>query len=117
MALLTPGHLAKFPFSLCVPQSLLCGPTLDVSSILPLLEQLPDSDNAGLSVHVLVATRLGQTDSSIERLLDRCPQAIISFAHDELKNDKMVADSYFPKPLSSPKPSLMPSLMHLVSNC
>ncbi|XP_031431434.1 Hermansky-Pudlak syndrome 3 protein isoform X2 [Clupea harengus] len=70
-------------------QSLLCGPTLDVSSILPLLEQLPDSDNAGLSVHVLCATRLGHTESSIERLLDRCPQAIISFAHDELKNDKM----------------------------
>ncbi|KAL2090245.1 hypothetical protein ACEWY4_014933 [Coilia grayii] len=92
VGILTPAHLRSaqgYHEDLQKLQSLLCGPTLDVSSILPLLEQLPDSDNAGLSVHVLVATRLGQTDSSIERLLDRCPQAIISFAHDELKNDKM----------------------------
>lgn len=71
-------------------QSLLCGPTLDVSSILPLLEQLPDEDNAGLSVHVLCATKLGHYESSIERLLDRCPQAIIPYANHELQNNNMV---------------------------
>uniref|UniRef100_A0AAY4BCA3 HPS3 biogenesis of lysosomal organelles complex 2 subunit 1 n=1 Tax=Denticeps clupeoides TaxID=299321 RepID=A0AAY4BCA3_9TELE len=70
-------------------QSLLCGPTLDVSSILPLLEQLSDADDAGLSVHVLCATKLGHHESSIEQLLDRCPQAIIPFANHELQNDKM----------------------------
>ncbi|XP_041912589.1 Hermansky-Pudlak syndrome 3 protein isoform X1 [Alosa sapidissima] len=92
VGILTPAHLRctqGHQEDLQKLQSLLCGPTLDVSSILPLLEQLPDSDNAGLSVHVLCATRLGHTESSIERLLDRCPQAIISFAQDELKNDKM----------------------------
>ncbi|RXN24464.1 Hermansky-Pudlak syndrome 3 isoform X1 [Labeo rohita] len=70
-------------------QSLLCGPTLEVSSILPLLEQLSESDNTGLSVHVLCATKLGQHERSIVRLLDRCPQAIISYANNELQNDKL----------------------------
>ncbi|XP_017333887.1 Hermansky-Pudlak syndrome 3 protein isoform X2 [Ictalurus punctatus] len=70
-------------------QSLLCGPTLDVSSIVPLLEQLPDADNAGLSVHMLCATRLGQHESTIKKLLDRCPQAIISYATHELHGNKM----------------------------
>ncbi|RXN33214.1 Hermansky-Pudlak syndrome 3 isoform X2 [Labeo rohita] len=69
--------------------SLLCGPTLEVSSILPLLEQLSESDNTGLSVHVLCATKLGQHERSIVRLLDRCPQAIISYANNELQNDKL----------------------------
>ncbi|KAJ8418901.1 hypothetical protein AAFF_G00004000 [Aldrovandia affinis] len=69
-------------------QSLLCGPSLDVCSILPLLEQLSDTDSAGLSVHVLCATRLGRHESSIERLLDRCPQAIIPYANHELHHDK-----------------------------
>ncbi|KAF4098031.1 Hermansky-Pudlak syndrome 3 protein isoform X1 [Onychostoma macrolepis] len=70
-------------------QSLLCGPTLEVSSIMPLLEQLSDSDSTGLSVHVLCATKLGQHKTSIDRLLDRCPQAIISYAKHELQNDKL----------------------------
>ncbi|XP_051978072.1 Hermansky-Pudlak syndrome 3 protein isoform X2 [Xyrauchen texanus] len=70
-------------------QSLLCGPSLEVSSILPLLEQLSDTDNSGLSVHVLCATKLGQHESSIDRLLEHCPQAIISYANHELQNDKL----------------------------
>ncbi|KAK7127228.1 hypothetical protein R3I94_018419 [Phoxinus phoxinus] len=70
-------------------QALLCGPTLEVSSVVPLLEQLSDSDAAGLSVHVLCAARLGQHHSSIDRLLDRCPRAIISYANHELQNDKL----------------------------
>ncbi|XP_030647384.1 BLOC-2 complex member HPS3 [Chanos chanos] len=90
--ILTPAHLSithDYQEDLQKLQSLLCGPTLDVSSILPLLEQLSDTDNAGLSVHVLCATKLGQHESSIERLLDRCPQAIIPYANHELQNDKM----------------------------
>uniref|UniRef100_A0A672P7S6 HPS3 biogenesis of lysosomal organelles complex 2 subunit 1 n=1 Tax=Sinocyclocheilus grahami TaxID=75366 RepID=A0A672P7S6_SINGR len=75
--------------ALLTVQSLLCGPTLEVSFILPLLEQLSDSDRTGLSVHVLCATKLGQHETSIDRLLDRCPQAIISYANHELQNDKL----------------------------
>ncbi|XP_057180909.1 Hermansky-Pudlak syndrome 3 protein isoform X3 [Triplophysa rosa] len=70
-------------------QSLLCGPTLEVSSILPLLEKLSDRDNTGLSVHVLCATKLGQHEGSINKLLERCPQAIISYAKHELQNEKL----------------------------
>ncbi|KAI5101699.1 Hermansky-Pudlak syndrome 3 protein isoform X1 [Silurus meridionalis] len=70
-------------------QSLLCGPTLDVSSIIPLLEQLPDVDNADLSIHVLCATKLGQHQLAIDKLLDRWPQAIIPYANHELHSDKM----------------------------
>uniref|UniRef100_A0A4W4HL91 HPS3 biogenesis of lysosomal organelles complex 2 subunit 1 n=1 Tax=Electrophorus electricus TaxID=8005 RepID=A0A4W4HL91_ELEEL len=65
-------------------QSLLCGPTLDISSVLPLLEQLPDTDGAGVSVYVLCATRLGQLESSLERLLEHCPEAVIPYAHHQL---------------------------------
>lgn len=71
-------------------QSLLCGPTLDVSSIVPLLEQLSDVDYTGLSVHMISATRLGQHKNVIENLLDRCPQVIMSYANHELHSDKMV---------------------------
>uniref|UniRef100_A0AAR2JVD4 HPS3 biogenesis of lysosomal organelles complex 2 subunit 1 n=1 Tax=Pygocentrus nattereri TaxID=42514 RepID=A0AAR2JVD4_PYGNA len=93
VSILTPTHfniIHDHQEDLQKLQSLLCGPTLDVSSILPLLEQLPDTDNAGLSVHVLCATKLGQHESSIEWLLDRCPQAIIPYANHELQNDKLV---------------------------
>ncbi|XP_041696530.1 Hermansky-Pudlak syndrome 3 protein isoform X2 [Coregonus clupeaformis] len=92
VSILTPAHFNVIPDDqedLHKLQSLLCGPTLDVSSILPLLEQLPDGDNAGLSVHVLCATKLGRHESSMERLLDRCPQAIIPYANHELQNNKM----------------------------
>ncbi|XP_055073601.2 BLOC-2 complex member HPS3 isoform X1 [Misgurnus anguillicaudatus] len=70
-------------------QSLLCGPTLEVSSILPLLEQLSDDDNTGLSVHVLCDTKLGQHERSLDKLLDRCPRAIIPYANHELQNEKL----------------------------
>ncbi|XP_020330351.1 BLOC-2 complex member HPS3 isoform X1 [Oncorhynchus kisutch] len=89
VSILTPAHFNIIPEDLHKLQSLLCGPTLDASSILPLLEQLPDEDNAGLSVHVLCATKLGHYESSIERLLDRCPQAIIPYANHELQNNNM----------------------------
>ncbi|XP_029564024.1 BLOC-2 complex member HPS3 isoform X2 [Salmo trutta] len=89
VSILTPAHVNIITEDLHKLQSLLCGPTLDASSILPLLEQLPDGDNAGLSVHVLCATKLGHYESSIERLLDRCPQAIIPYANHELQNNNM----------------------------
>ncbi|XP_010865403.1 Hermansky-Pudlak syndrome 3 protein isoform X2 [Esox lucius] len=91
VSILTPAHfniVHDHQEDLQKLQSLLCGPTLDVSSILPLLEQLPDEDNAGLSLHVLCATKLGHHDSSIERLLDCCPEAIIPYANHELQVNK-----------------------------
>uniref|UniRef100_A0A4W5PDF6 HPS3 biogenesis of lysosomal organelles complex 2 subunit 1 n=1 Tax=Hucho hucho TaxID=62062 RepID=A0A4W5PDF6_9TELE len=92
VSILTPAHFSiiqDHQEDLQKLQSLLCGTTLDVSSILPLLEQLPDGDNAGLSVHLLCATKLDRHESAIERLLDRCPQAIIPYANHELQNNKM----------------------------
>ncbi|XP_066565669.1 BLOC-2 complex member HPS3 isoform X2 [Amia ocellicauda] len=71
-------------------QALLCGPSLDVSSIFPLLEQLSDSDGVGLGVHVLCATKLGQHERCIDSLLDRCPEAIVPYANHELLQDRMV---------------------------
>nr|XP_023699636.1 Hermansky-Pudlak syndrome 3 protein isoform X2 [Paramormyrops kingsleyae] len=71
-------------------QSLLCGPTLDVSFTLPLLERLSDQDRAGLSVHVLCTTKLGHQERSIDRLLDLCPQAVLPYANHQLHHEKMV---------------------------
>ncbi|XP_062306201.1 Hermansky-Pudlak syndrome 3 protein isoform X1 [Osmerus eperlanus] len=70
-------------------QSLLCGPSLDASSVLPLLDQLSQDDQAGLSVHVLCATRRGRYESSLQHLLDRCPQAIVPYANHELQDAHM----------------------------
>uniref|UniRef100_W5M0H8 HPS3 biogenesis of lysosomal organelles complex 2 subunit 1 n=1 Tax=Lepisosteus oculatus TaxID=7918 RepID=W5M0H8_LEPOC len=71
-------------------QSLLCGPSLGGSSVLPLLEQLSDGEGAGLSVHLLCATKLGQHESCIDKLLDSCPEAIVAYAHQELQSEKTV---------------------------
>lgn len=71
-------------------QSLLCGPSLSVDSVLPLLERLSEETLWGFSLHLLCATRRGQYDSSIERLLDRCPQAIIAYANHQLQDKNMV---------------------------
>ncbi|MGH0141453.1 UNVERIFIED_CONTAM: hypothetical protein FKN15_074237 [Acipenser sinensis] len=69
-------------------QSLLSGPSLDPSSIFPLLEQLSDNESPGLSIHVLCATKLGDYESCIDKLLERCPQAIIPYANHELQHEK-----------------------------
>ncbi|XP_041126699.1 Hermansky-Pudlak syndrome 3 protein isoform X1 [Polyodon spathula] len=69
-------------------QSLLSGPSLDPSSIFPLLEQLSDNESPGLSIHVLCATKLGDHESCIDKLLERCPQAIIPYANHELQREK-----------------------------
>uniref|UniRef100_A0A3Q2YTZ5 HPS3 biogenesis of lysosomal organelles complex 2 subunit 1 n=1 Tax=Hippocampus comes TaxID=109280 RepID=A0A3Q2YTZ5_HIPCM len=87
---------------LCFLQSLLCGPSLPVASVAPLLESLPDQALWGFSLHLLCATRRGQYDRSIEDLLDRCPQAIIAYANHHLQDQYM--DLWWKK--------LLPELCH-----
>lgn len=84
---LSPFHL---PFVLFCLQSLLCGPSLSVGSVLPLLERLSEETLWGFSLHLLCATRRGQYDISIEKLLDRCPQAIIAYANHQLQDKNTV---------------------------
>ncbi|XP_030072177.1 BLOC-2 complex member HPS3 isoform X1 [Microcaecilia unicolor] len=67
-------------------QSLLCGPSLDIASVRPFLEPLQENNIAALSVHILCATRLGEYEKSINKLLDQCPEAVISYAIHELKD-------------------------------
>ncbi|XP_069583710.1 BLOC-2 complex member HPS3-like isoform X1 [Ranitomeya imitator] len=67
-------------------QSLLCGPSLDIVSFLPFLDSIPDSNNSYLSIHIICATRLLNYEGSIERLLDRCPEAVTLYAHHEIKD-------------------------------
>ncbi|XP_029472377.1 Hermansky-Pudlak syndrome 3 protein isoform X2 [Rhinatrema bivittatum] len=71
-------------------QSLLCGPSLDIASVLPFLEPLPEHTVAALSVLVLCDTRLGEHEKSIDKILDRCPEAVISYASHELKDANRV---------------------------
>ncbi|KAM3930466.1 BLOC-2 complex member HPS3 [Leptodactylus fuscus] len=66
-------------------QSLLCGPSLDIVSFLPFLDSIPDSNNSYLSIHIICATRLLNYEGSIERLLDRCPEAVTLYAKHEIK--------------------------------
>ncbi|XP_068960828.1 BLOC-2 complex member HPS3 isoform X2 [Petaurus breviceps papuanus] len=68
-------------------QSLICGPSFDVTSILPFLEPLSEDTSAGLSIHVLCLTRLKEHEQAINSLLDRCPEAVIPYAHHELKEE------------------------------
>ncbi|XP_066455277.1 BLOC-2 complex member HPS3 isoform X1 [Eleutherodactylus coqui] len=66
-------------------QSLLCGPSLDIVSFLPFLDSIPDSNNSYLSIHIICATRLLNYESSIEQLLERCPEAVTLYAKHEIK--------------------------------
>ncbi|XP_061831508.2 BLOC-2 complex member HPS3 isoform X1 [Nerophis lumbriciformis] len=70
-------------------QSLLCGPSLSVTSVTPLLESLSEKTIWGFSLHLLCATRREQYGYSIEKLLDRCPQAIIAYANHHLQDTYM----------------------------
>ncbi|XP_071342477.1 BLOC-2 complex member HPS3 isoform X2 [Trachinotus anak] len=92
LTVLSPAHTISFQHqeSLHKLQSLLCGPSLSVGSVLPLLERLSEETLWGFSLHLLCATRRGQYDSSIEKLLDRCPQAIIAYANHQLQDKNMV---------------------------
>ncbi|XP_024624777.1 Hermansky-Pudlak syndrome 3 protein isoform X2 [Neophocaena asiaeorientalis asiaeorientalis] len=68
-------------------QSLICGPSFDIASIIPFLEPLSEDTVAGLSVHVLCHTRLEEYEWCIDRLLERCPEAVIPYANHELKEE------------------------------
>ncbi|XP_047231628.1 Hermansky-Pudlak syndrome 3 protein isoform X2 [Girardinichthys multiradiatus] len=70
-------------------QSLLCGPSLSVRSVAPLLESLSEETLWGFSLHLLCTTRRGHYGRSIEQLLDRCPQAIIAYANHQLQDKHM----------------------------
>ncbi|XP_032887760.1 Hermansky-Pudlak syndrome 3 protein isoform X2 [Amblyraja radiata] len=66
-------------------QSILCGSSIDITSVLHLLQQLPDDDAAGLSIRALCDTRLGKCEQVTDLLLDRCPEALLSFAACEMQ--------------------------------
>ncbi|XP_070817832.1 BLOC-2 complex member HPS3 isoform X2 [Chaetodon trifascialis] len=91
LTVLSPAHStsSQHQEALHKLQSLLCGPSLSVDSVVPLLERLSEETLWGFSLHLLCATRRGQYDSSIEKLLDRCPQAIIAYANHHLQDKHM----------------------------
>ncbi|XP_029987900.1 BLOC-2 complex member HPS3 isoform X2 [Sphaeramia orbicularis] len=91
LTVLCPVHMssAQHQDALHKLQSLLCGPSLSVGSVVPLLERLSDETLWGFSLHLLCATRREQYGSSIEKLLDRCPQAIIAYANHQLQDKNM----------------------------
>uniref|UniRef100_G3SMR9 Hermansky-Pudlak syndrome 3 protein homolog n=1 Tax=Loxodonta africana TaxID=9785 RepID=G3SMR9_LOXAF len=68
-------------------QSLICGPSFDIASVIPFLELLSEDTVAGLSVHVLCRTRLKEYEQCIDTLLERCPEAVIPYANHELKEE------------------------------
>ncbi|XP_037325345.2 Hermansky-Pudlak syndrome 3 protein isoform X3 [Pungitius pungitius] len=92
LIVLNPAHTtsSQHQEALYKLQSLLCGPSLSVASVMPLMERLSDQTLWGFSLHLLCATRRGQYDSSIEKMLDRCPQAIIAYANHHLQDNHMV---------------------------
>ncbi|XP_061540373.1 Hermansky-Pudlak syndrome 3 protein isoform X3 [Phycodurus eques] len=91
LTVLSPPHSTSFQHqeALHKMQSLLCGPSLFVGAVTPLLESLSDKPLWGFSLHLLCATRRGQYDCGIEELLDRCPQAIIAYANHHLQDQYM----------------------------
>ncbi|KAM9358556.1 BLOC-2 complex member HPS3 isoform 2-T2 [Symphorus nematophorus] len=91
LSVLSPAHTTTSPHqeALHKLQSLLCGPSLSVGSVGPLLERLSEETLWGFSLHLLCATRRGQYDKSIEKMLDRCPQAIIAYANHQLQDKHM----------------------------
>ncbi|KAF7654019.1 hypothetical protein LDENG_00075770 [Lucifuga dentata] len=91
LTILTPLYTISFQHqeALHKLQSLLCGPSLSVGSVAPLLECLSEETMWGFSLHLLCATRRGQYDSSIEKLLDHCPQAITAYANHHLQDQNM----------------------------
>nr|XP_051714995.1 BLOC-2 complex member HPS3 isoform X2 [Oryctolagus cuniculus] len=71
-------------------QSLICGPSFDIASVIPFLEPLSEDTLAGLSVHVLCRTRLKEYEQCIDTLLERCPEAVIPYANHELKEENRI---------------------------
>ncbi|XP_070609509.1 BLOC-2 complex member HPS3 isoform X2 [Erythrolamprus reginae] len=68
-------------------QSLLCSPSFRISAILPFVKNIPEDSISGLSIHVLCDTCLGQHEAAIDKLLDRCPEAVIPYAQHELRDE------------------------------
>nr|XP_021400600.1 Hermansky-Pudlak syndrome 3 protein isoform X2 [Lonchura striata domestica] len=68
-------------------QSLLCSQSINIASVLPVLEPLTEADSVGLTVRVLCNTRLGKYEEAIDQLLSRCPDAAVFYAQHELKGD------------------------------
>ncbi|KAF1489789.1 Hermansky-Pudlak syndrome 3 protein, partial [Megadyptes antipodes antipodes] len=68
-------------------QSLLCSQSINISSVLPVLEPLTEAGNVGLTIHVLCSTRLGKYEEAIDQLLKSCPDAAVLYAQHELKDD------------------------------
>ncbi|XP_055977364.1 BLOC-2 complex member HPS3 [Sorex fumeus] len=68
-------------------QSLICGPSFDIASILPFLGPLSEATAAGLSIHILCRTRLKGYEQCLDTLLERCPEAVIPYANHELKEE------------------------------
>ncbi|KAK5869538.1 hypothetical protein PBY51_024246 [Eleginops maclovinus] len=92
LTVLNPAHTtsSQHQEALYKLQSLLCGPSLSVGFVVPLMERLSEETLWGFSLHLLCSTRRGQYDHSIEKLLDRCPQAIIAYANHQLQDKHMV---------------------------
>ncbi|XP_073916415.1 BLOC-2 complex member HPS3 isoform X4 [Castor canadensis] len=72
-------------------QSLMCGPSFDIASIVPFLDSLSEDTVAGLSVHVLCRTLLKEYEQCIDTLLERCPEAVIPYANHQLKEESRIA--------------------------
>ncbi|XP_053718456.1 Hermansky-Pudlak syndrome 3 protein isoform X2 [Synchiropus splendidus] len=65
-------------------QSLLCGLSLPLPLVCPLLDGLSDESLWGFSLQLLCAASRGQHELCIEKLLQRCPQALIAYADHHL---------------------------------
>ncbi|XP_030349446.1 Hermansky-Pudlak syndrome 3 protein isoform X1 [Strigops habroptila] len=68
-------------------QSLLCSQSINIASVLPVLEPLTEAGNVGLTIHILCNTRLGKYEEAIDQLLKRRPDAAVLYAQHELKDD------------------------------
>lgn len=80
----------NYTFSSCL-QSLLCSQSINITSVLPVLEPLAEAGHVGLAIRVLCSTRLGKYEEAIEQLLERCPDAAVLYAQHELKGDSRVS--------------------------
>ncbi|XP_069069482.1 BLOC-2 complex member HPS3 isoform X2 [Pleurodeles waltl] len=89
ISVMSPESLADvYNMELAKLQALLCGPSVDIISVIPSLESIPEDNNAALSIHVLCKTRLGNYEDSIDSLLDQCPEAVITYASHEFKDGR-----------------------------
>ncbi|NXO05173.1 HPS3 protein, partial [Rhinopomastus cyanomelas] len=67
-------------------QSLLCSQSINITSVLPVLEPLTEASSIGLAIRVLCDTRLGKYEEAIDQLLRGCPDTAVLYAHHELKD-------------------------------